>query len=196
MKKITYRWQEGVNFHVPAEVVGNIVSDIQQREGKCRPIDLVNMARSENSPIHALFEWDDFKAAEESRKETARTVLRSYVIVKWSSPKKKKQTFNVHVPLSTKKEAKEEKKEKKDPAGYVPMVSVMDNPEVRDRLAQTVLQSLMGWRKRYKSLTELDEIWVAIDRVAQRREKEKLLMNEKAVLKFKVRPEDGSEISV
>jgi hypothetical protein len=193
MKKITYRWQEGVNFQVPAEIVGNIVSDIQQREGKCRPIDLVNMARSENSPIHALFEWDDFKAAEESRKETARTVLRSYVIVKWSSPKKKKQTFNVHVPLSTKKEVEEERK---DPAGYVTMVSVMDNPEARDRLAQTVLQSLIGWRKRYKSLTELDEIWKAIDRIAQRREKEKLLMNDKAVLKFKVGVEEGPEISV
>lgn len=49
-------------------------------EGRLTPDAVVEDARSESSPLHGLFEWDDAKAAHKQRIERARTIIRSVVV--------------------------------------------------------------------------------------------------------------------
>jgi len=48
-----------------------------EREGRLSPNDVVDDARSPDSPLHDYFEWDDTAAAEKYRKVQARQLIRS-----------------------------------------------------------------------------------------------------------------------
>ncbi len=55
--------------------------DRLEEEGRLRPSDVVNEARSRHSPLHDCFVWDDTEAAEKYRHVQARQLIRSYKIV-------------------------------------------------------------------------------------------------------------------
>ena len=48
-----------------------------QNNGRLTPEDVVSHARSENSPLHSFFTWDDAEAATKQRLHEARELIRS-----------------------------------------------------------------------------------------------------------------------
>lgn len=52
----------------------------EQNSGRLAPRDVLDAARPEDSPLHAAFQWDDSKAAEEYRLQQARTIIKIVVM--------------------------------------------------------------------------------------------------------------------
>lgn len=73
--------------------VQEVVTSLYSQYGEVKPSALVEAARSEGSPAHRAFEWDDSKAGEEYRLMQARQWIRRVEII----IEDRKDTF-VHVP--------------------------------------------------------------------------------------------------
>lgn len=87
-KKVAYQWQ-GYAPPVDAEVAFRALAEIDERtEGAVTAGAVVDAARSNDSPLHKAFEWDDGEAAEAFRRQQAMRLIRALVIV----PVKRVQT--------------------------------------------------------------------------------------------------------
>lgn len=139
---------------VEIDVIVDTIESVIERDGICHPSQLVEASRSEDSPTHTLFEWDDAKAAEAHRVEQARRVIRLIPDLK-----------------STSENA---------PPKYVHVQRVTDDGQILDGYTQTVralrggtrqavlmdaLRQLKGLQARYEGLSDLAPVWEAIERV-------------------------------
>lgn len=59
-----------------ASILGPALSELAVK-GEVQPRDVVDVAKSSNSPLHKYFEWNDARAADQFRLEQARNMLRS-----------------------------------------------------------------------------------------------------------------------
>lgn len=64
-----------------AQAVGKELERIADVSGELEPHAVVDAARSEASPLHDYFEWDDSEAAEQYRQHQARHLIRSIRVV-------------------------------------------------------------------------------------------------------------------
>ena len=71
-----YSWS-GPQRSVSAEKVAKHISGLEKSYGEVTPQRFLDSARSEESEMHSLFEWDDTKAAEQYRLSQARTIMGS-----------------------------------------------------------------------------------------------------------------------
>jgi hypothetical protein len=74
--EMVYSFRAGFRCKVDAQVVGEELERIRERDGGLKTETVVDEARPEIAPLHPAFEWDDFAAAEHYRKIQARTMIR------------------------------------------------------------------------------------------------------------------------
>lgn len=78
-----YQWkQDGPTPKVEAQVFGETIEKIANDLVSAKPDDIVDAARPKKSPIHAMFEWQDDKAAELYRRVQARSFVGALQIVR------------------------------------------------------------------------------------------------------------------
>ena len=82
-----YAWRRGSRALGDVQQIGAELEAIHNEKGKLTPGEVVKRARRKSSPLHGCFEWDNNKAAEEHRKQQARTLIRSVRIIR---PRKKR----------------------------------------------------------------------------------------------------------
>ena len=77
-----YAWRDGAHIRAGLDVdqVGDELRRISAVDG-LTPEVVVSEARDKESPLHGAFEWRDDVAAEEHRKQQARTLIRAVMIV-------------------------------------------------------------------------------------------------------------------
>ena len=122
--------------------------------GICKPAHVVDAARSPKHYLHPAFEWDDSVAAEEHRKTQARNLINA---IQWDISTPEKQIV-VPAYISMHDISASDENE-----GYRPMDAVMANPELRAATLRTAVAELKSLRKRYSMLTELAQVFAAID---------------------------------
>lgn len=135
-----------------ADIVRQEVTRIS-RNGKrpCHPRELVDVARDETHPLHGSFEWNDSVAGEAYRIEQARRMIRRVVII--DNTDAPAPEF-VHVTRVDRRG---------NPAdGYVPTRVALSCDDRSGVLADAHSQ-LRGIKRRFASLTELADVWQAID---------------------------------
>lgn len=72
-----YVARSGSEFsHKDAAIIGPVLKSLSE-QGGVTARDVLDTARSKNSPLHAYFQWDDKVAADEHRLYQARSMLRS-----------------------------------------------------------------------------------------------------------------------
>jgi len=120
-------------------------------KGFLRPVDVVTAARSESSPLHDWFEWDDGKAAEEFRLEQARRLIR-FTIEKIGP-----EETNVRAYVSL-------RSDRDEGDSYRSLREVVTVKPLRDELLRQALTEADAWRKRYETFVELKDVFLAIDR--------------------------------
>jgi hypothetical protein len=140
---------------VKTVTIANAVKRIERKHGVCAPGMLVEAARSERSPLHPLFEWDDTKAASDWRTHQARMVI-SKIRVVVEEQETPVPAF-VHVRQITDEGVSE---------GYMSTARAMAGP-TRDAVIRDALSQLQGLRRRYESLSELAPVWQALDELEQ-----------------------------
>ncbi len=79
-----YQWRP--TFHagdVDAGEAGEEIDNLREKhDGGVTPDQLIKQAKKKKSALHSMFEWDDKKAAHESRRTRAREILRGIKIIR------------------------------------------------------------------------------------------------------------------
>lgn len=76
-----YKFAKNSGFSGDAETVFSELEQIRDiNDGQLHTCEIVNAARPAKSPLHPYFEWNDQKAAEKYRENTARRLVRAIII--------------------------------------------------------------------------------------------------------------------
>lgn len=121
-------------------------------DGVIRPVDVVEAARDEDSPLHDWFQWDDGEAAHQYRLLQARNLLRVYVNVEPASDAEPVRAF---VSLTSDRA--------KEGGGYRALAEVMADDGLRDQLLRDAFVQFRNMQKKYQHLKQLSKVWDAVD---------------------------------
>lgn len=113
------------------------------------PQNVVNLARNENSKLHNDFEWDNEIAGEKYRLSQAREMIQLLAF----KPKEE-----IHEPtrvyqISTEKTV------------YKPVEVILQNNDEYQNLLKRALLELESFKKRYSNIVELEEVFLAINKL-------------------------------
>lgn len=146
---MVYKWKN-YKYSVPAEVVGKHFQKLEKKEGALTSQNVLESARSEKSPIHSLFEWDDTKAAEQYRlKQAAQLICNLTVEIETDD---KPIECRAYMDVS---EAKV--------GSFINVQSAFQSEESRDVVLRRALNELSAFKTKYKNLLELQDVFDVID---------------------------------
>lgn len=141
-------WKSGCRISADAQKVADEILAIGKSATTAQILD---KARDEKTELHKCFDWDDAEAAEKWRMQQARHIVCNLVIKeKTDAPKPEVRVF-----FKTDNES-----------GYKPTVLIMQDKDEYQKLLARALAELNSFRAKYKSLTELDGVFDAIDQLA------------------------------
>jgi hypothetical protein len=152
--RVVYGWKDSRSFKVPAQVVGEVLEQIEAARGEITPRAVVEEARPVKSPIHSFFEWDDSKAADKYRDEQARALV-ACVVVRALDGAESKSAPRAFVSLSS-----------DDGRSYLGIVSAMSDSEKRAQILSRARKEIEEWRDRYRALEEFSRLFKVIDKLA------------------------------
>lgn len=142
---IEARWRIDGYYKADPKIVSKEIFSIGET---ATPAQIVEKAKDGKTELHKCFEWDNDKAAEKYRLEQARTVVHQLVYVEPQKP----ELPPIRVLFKT---------DKND--GYKPTVLILQKKEEYQKLLQRAMAELSAFKAKYHSLSELDEVFFAID---------------------------------
>ena len=113
------------------------------------PADIVEAARDESSELHKCFEWNDEVAAQKWRLHTARMLVNQLVI-------RTETSDNIPVAVRVISSASEVNT-------YVPTKMLIKSESDYADLLARAKRELQAFQQKYSTLSELQEIFTAID---------------------------------
>lgn len=111
------------------------------------PQEVLEKARDENSELHKCFEWDDGIAAEKYRLKQARAIIVNLVYVKKAKEEQPVRCFQITTERNT----------------YQPTKQFLVQEDQYQALFARAKAELNAFKRRYASITELEEVFKAID---------------------------------
>lgn len=152
-------WKESSKFRsIPAEIAGEHLEKIRAKNGGyLRPINVLSDARSEKSPLHNVFEWDDSAAGEKYRLQQASEILRSIEKIEVRVINGKDRDFRERAYLSVPVENADSKRV------YMEAIEVMQSPRRREDFLREALNLAEQWRRNYERYVEFAKICEAIE---------------------------------
>ena len=142
-------WKLNGIFKADAQLVAQEIDDIGDKF-TCQQI--VDKARDSSTELHKCFEWNDSVAAEKYRLKQAQQVVAHLVIVRNNDNNEPEKT-NVRMIVS-------------DGQGnntYTPIRLVVRKQDEYERLLERAKEELRAFKKKYASISELEEILSLID---------------------------------
>ena len=134
----------------------DILKELRQLRAKNKHGDLVAeevvaFAEDETTALHSRFEWDDSVAGHNYRLVQARNIIR--VVVEYEPHTD--QQFRAYVSL--------ESTRTRPGGGYGPTRRILGNEETKSELLDMALKELNRAKEKYATLTELADVFAAID---------------------------------
>jgi hypothetical protein len=156
---MVYTWRKGFRGArgYKAETVGVALEQVRiTHAGQLRPEDVVAAARAKRHPLHGYFTWDDAKAAEMYRVREARGIIGAVQVTTQppgedEEPRVTRAYYHIQGAEGAPR--------------YATVRDVMDDPDLRRELVESVLVELRALKAKYKMLRELSAVWDAIDSV-------------------------------
>jgi len=146
-----YKWKQGSRLDISAQVAGEELERIRVRNnGRLESAMVVEAARDESSPLYPAFEWDDQKAAHNFRVGQAGYIIRSVEVEVEQSQRSEPIRAFVSVVRD-------------EDRSYTSVSHALADPALRQQVLQSALRDLVAWRDRYAELTELAQVFAAID---------------------------------
>ena len=143
-----YKWKSGARIKANAQVAGE-VCDALAKEGRLTPAELVNVSRDKKAPLHDAFEWRDKVAAERYREVQAGHIIRSVEVVMTGTSEPVRAYFPVEAEGGGRH--------------YSHIEVIMRDADGRDALLARALAELESFKRKYKTLAELADVFAAID---------------------------------
>ena len=154
-----YKFKNGAHVKgVSAQVAGETCAQLES-EGKLTPHDLVEVSRPEDAPMHKAFEWNDAVAAERYREMQASYIIRSIVVKPETTTEPVRGFVSIAKPLADEDEVPVKPKHE-----YRAINNVLSDESMRSQMLANALAELAAFRRKYVTLTELAEVFAAIDR--------------------------------
>ena len=147
---MVYKWKE-CNYSVKAEVVGKHFEKIEKKYGELTSQNVLDSARSEKSPIHCLFEWDDTQAAEKYRLSQASKLIVN-LSVEVETEEKQPITVRAFVNTSEKKQG-----------SFINIESAFNSEETKEFVIKQAFNELKAFEKKYANLELFAELFESID---------------------------------
>lgn len=139
-------WKVKGLYKADAEAV---YSEITALGDSFSPEQIVEAAKDENSELHKCFTWDDTVAAENWRKHQAR-VLVAQLVVRTETSDNEPVAARVIASTTHRNE-------------YKPVVKLIEIEQDYADLLARAINELKAFQQKYKVITELREIFAAID---------------------------------
>lgn len=109
--------------------------------------EIVEKAKDENTELHSYFEWDNEKAGALYRLEQARHLIANLVFVTETEDEAPVRVFHIST----------------EPKKYKPTKLILQQPDEYAALLKRAKDELYAFQRKYKSLSELEEVFSAID---------------------------------
>lgn len=147
MDGLSAQWKPGFSslYKADAQKVAEEISSIGE---SATPAQIVYKARGVETELHKCFEWDDAKAAEAHRLQQARQVVCHLVI------RETVTDGNPPIRFFFKPDNRN---------GYQPTRTIIRNKDRYQNLLAIAMRDLDALRRKYHSLTELEQVFEAID---------------------------------
>lgn len=146
-----YQWKSGAHVAIDAQAAGEELERIRvHQNGRIESEDVVREARSEDSPLHPAFDWNDASAAEKYRREQAGYLLRSIEVV----IDKGEESVPIRAFVNVKRD---------EDRSYTSTIHALSDPELRAQVVQQAFNELEAWRHRHAELTEFARVFAEID---------------------------------
>lgn len=156
-----YTWS-GPQYAVSAEKVAEHLHKLEKENGSVTREDFLESARSEDSEMHKLFEWDDTVAAEKFRLRQATDIIHSIKVTVVEEEKEPVSVRAFVIPDYTGKAAVGNK------GGYINIRKATGNTDTKDMLLQDARKNARWFMDKYRSIGELAEVVTAIEGFLER----------------------------
>lgn len=159
-----FSWRQGYSYRVSAEVVGEALENIEQRDGEVTSRSFLDYSRPEESETHSMFEWDDSVAAEKYRLKQAACIINQLEVrlVCEGAPAEDKRVEIVPAFVNAQR-----KTAPMTSARFVNVVSAMDNDETRDHVLHNALRELRAFRDKYRTVSQFASLFKAVDELIE-----------------------------
>lgn len=141
MDNVTSKWSkigEALYKGVDAQTVAEEILSIGD---SATPEQIIARAKDKNTELHKCFTWDVQKAAQKCWIQEARNVVGCLVIQREEAKESEPEVRTFH---------------KVDGCGYKPLTQVFKRQDEYQALLQEAYAALESFKKKYKSLSELD----------------------------------------
>ena len=152
---MVYKWNS-YKYPVAAEVVGKHFEKVEKKYGELNNKNVLESARSEKSPIHSLFEWDDTQAAEKYRLEQASKLIVN-LNVEVETEDAPPIICRAFVNISEKKNG-----------SFINIESAFQAEETKEIVLRRALQELEALERKYKNLEMLSGIFEVLHEVIEK----------------------------
>lgn len=116
------------------------------------PEELLEKARNESTELHKCFTWEDSEAAEKWRIHEARRIIQTLVIRVEETEVQPQREFRLLQPSS-------------EPKVYQPIQFFARNQDEYEKLLERAKDELRRFKERYKEISELENVILAIEEV-------------------------------
>lgn len=159
MKIKSVDWRRGSQGKgIDATKAYNALEKIRERNNGITDDGILAAAKAKNHVLHGWFEWDESKAANEHRRNQARTLIRSFEVVYVEQPDMKTRAYEVETKSTKPAEHR---------TVYTTTEEVLANPESRDRLIADAIRMAMEFRRRFRMLHEMERVMEEIDKAIE-----------------------------
>ncbi len=150
---MVYKWKDGARVvkGLKAQIVGERIEQLAGANNRLTARVVLDDARSEDSPLHVAFEWDDTKAAEEYRLEQAANLMRCVVV-------------RIH-PEDTELTRAYINVGRDEDRRYEPVIRVLSDETLRREMLASAMAELRAFKKKWAHLNELAQIFEKMDEV-------------------------------
>ena len=151
MRKDGTEMAERISWAFPHNGNAQKCYDECQTLNEVTPENVLNKARDEGTELHKCFEWDNSVAGEKYRLIQARDIIRHFVIVTPDEPEDEEPIKVRSYQITTTRNV------------YEPTRVFLQKPDEYSALLKRAKDELESFKRRYKMLTELEEVFEAID---------------------------------
>lgn len=145
-KSTKYTWRDGARFKTDAQVAGDELEAIRQRnDGRLTPEAIVRESEPSDAPLHAEFEWDNAAAAHQFRLGQGRFIARSVRVVVDDDASHGVEVHSIRAFPRVRQGDDEQ-------ATYTHVSVVLASKELRQQVHDTALREMVAWRKRYQDI--------------------------------------------
>ena len=146
---MVYQWKPASRIKANAQKAGEQFEELERTVGLTAKT-LLEANRSEDAPLHDEFEWNDTVAAEAYRENQAQYLIRMLCIAPDGKQKEPVRAYFV-----TEKEKV-----------YDGLNVIMSDANKKSALLDIALRELIAFKKKYSMLSELADVFSAIDKIA------------------------------